>query len=384
MPVYKDKQRSKWFAQFHYTDSYGKPCIRKSKRVDSKAEAVKLLAQMQLEQQKPSARITFDQIFQEYIKEQKLKVKPTTHMHYQALYDHIKDNLGDVLIEKLTIPRYKEFKAYLDQRVIKTEKDDDGNDVEVHMSTSRKNRCHRFVKTLIKLAYDNYGIVNNVPDRVGGFTNPVHIEDDDEEVIFLTQDEFRAFLEQFDNDLIYHTLFMVLFYQGTRIGEALALNWNDIDFGKATMKISKTYTSKINKSYQTDEFYITKPKTRKSIRIIPIEKTTLSELKKLKGYYSQFDEFTGSWFVFGGIRPLSETTITVKKDDALNKAGIHRITLHQFRHSCASYLFEIGAKPTAVQQYLGHSKLSTTMNIYTHLYPEDLMNIHEIVNGTGG
>lgn len=370
MPVYKDKERNSWYARFNYTDAEGNKRSLKSKRYQTKAEATKKLAEMQVEHQQVSSRITFNDVFEEYISEQRSKVKPTTHMHYQALYDHIKDDLGNVVIEKLTVPRYKAFKQYLDNRLV-------GKDKDVLMSTSRKNRCHRFVKTLCHLAYQNHGIKNDVPDRVGGFVNPIEIEDEDEEIVFLTQDEFQSFLKEFDNDMVYHTLFSVLFFQGTRIGEALALTWKDIDFDREMMKIDKTYTSKINRSYQTGELYITKPKTKKSIRTIPIEQSTLEDLKKLKAYYSAFEEFDESWFVFGGIRPLSETSIAKKKDDACSASGVTRITLHQFRHSCASYLFEIGAKPTAVQKYLGHSKLSTTMNIYTHLYPEDLMNIHK-------
>lgn len=378
MPVYKDKERNKWYARLNFTDSSGKHKMVRSKMFCSKSEAVKKLAEMQLENKQPSSRITFDDIFKEYKEEQRSKVKPTTHMHYQALYDHIKDNLGDVVIEKLTVPRYKEFKKYLDNRVIKTIEDEEGNKIDVYMSTSRKNRCHRFVKTLIRLAYDNYGIMNNVPDRVGGFVNPVEVEnDDDEEIVFLTQSEFQAFLEVFKDDVVYRTLFMVLFYQGLRIGEALALNWNDIDFDKGTMRINKTYTGKINRSYQTGSLYITKPKTKKSIRNIPIEENTLEQLKMLLRFYSDFPEFSKEWFVFGGIKPLSESTIAAKKNYAISETGVTKITIHQFRHSCASYLFENGAKPTAVQNYLGHSKLTTTMNIYTHLYPTDLMNIHK-------
>lgn len=376
MPVYKEKNNT-WTARFNYVDSNGKPRNKKLRGFETKGDATRALAKLSMEHQQPSTRITFDQIFKEYLVEQKTKVKPTTHMHYKPLYDHIKDDLGDVLIEKLTIPRYKQFKTYLDNQIVKTTKDENGDPVYVYMSTSRKNRCHKFVKTLIKLAYDNYGIMNNVPDRVGGFVNPTEIEsEDDEEIIFLTQDEFLAFLEGFKNDVIYYTLFMVLFYQGLRIGEALALNWNDIDFDKAIMHINKTYTGKVNKEYQTGALYIVKPKTKKSIRHLPIESKTLQCLKELKEYYSEFCEFNDSWFVFGGIKPLSETTITSKKDKAIADVGVTRITIHQFRHSCASYLFEKGVKPTAVQKYLGHSKLSTTMNIYTHLYPEDLMNIH--------
>ena len=377
MPVFKESNGT-WTARYNYTDSLGQRHSTKKRGFATKGDASKALAVMQVEYHQEHSGITFNTVFAEYLEEQKNKVKPTTHMHYQALYDHIKDNLGNVSIEKLTVPRYKEFKKYLDNHVVRVIKDENGNDVNVYMSVSRKNRCHKFVKTLIKLAFDNYGIINNVPDRVGGWTNVTELDSDDKGLKFITQSDFNLFLEEFEDDIVYYTLFKVLFYQGTRIGEALALTWKDIDFNNGIMKINKTYTGKLNRVYQDHNLYITKPKTKKSIRNIPIEKSTLECLKKLQEYYSDFYEFDNDWFVFGGIIPLSETTICNKKDQALENKGLERITIHQFRHSCATYLFQKGAKPTAVQQYLGHSKLSTTMNIYTHLYPEELMNIHNL------
>ena len=270
MPVYKDKRNGKWFAQLNYKDSNGKYKKLNSKSFDTKGEASKYLAQIQLEKKQSHTYITFNDVFREYLEEQKGKVKPTTYSHYEPLYEHIKPFLGDVAIDKLSIPQYKQFKKYLDDK---------------NLSTSRKNRCHRFVKSLLKLAYDNHDIFCNVADRVGGFHNALEIESEDEEIKIITNKEFEKYIEYFDKDIVYKTLYMVLFYQGTRIGEALALNWKDIDFNKGVMKINKTYTSKINKDYRTQEYYITKPKTKASIRNIPIEKTTLESLKNLKEYY---------------------------------------------------------------------------------------------------
>ncbi len=374
MPVYKDKQ-GKWFAQYNYKDPNGNYKSVKSKHYDTKTEATRQLAVLQTNNAQAHSSLTFNDVYKEYFNEQKKKVKPTTLSHYPALWDHIKDNLGDIVIERLTIPRYKAFKEYLDKRVIKTEIDEEGNETAVYMSTTRKNRCHKFIKALCKLAYDNHGVVCNIPERVGGFVDPIGLDPEEEEIAFITEEEFNRFIESV-GEIEYRTLFRFLFYEGTRIGEALALTWHDIDFDKALLKISKTYTSKLNKEFQTGQLFVSRPKTKKSIRTIPIEKTTLEALKELHMHYENMYGFNDDMFVFGGLRPLSETTIAAKKDKALDDNGIKRITIHQFRHSCASYLFEKGAKITAVQKYLGHSKLSTTLDIYTHLYPEDLMDIH--------
>ena len=213
MPVYKTK-KGKWIARYAYTDQDGKYTSIRSKQFDTKSEASKRLAEMQLEHQNAHSRLTFDDAFKEYMDDQKNKVKPTTYSHYPALYDHIKPMLGKVAVERLTIPQYKAFKKSLDEKVVRT-KNADGESAEVLMSTSRKNRCHRFVKTLCDVAYKNHGIRNDVPDRVGGFRDPINLEPDEEEIVIITEDQFRQFLEYIDgND--FKALFMVLFYQGTR------------------------------------------------------------------------------------------------------------------------------------------------------------------------
>lgn len=355
MPVYKKK--NKWYARLNYVDSFGKYTQVQSKYFDTKREAQEELAKLQVNHKQVKSKLTFDDIFNEYIKDQTDKVKPSTHSHYKPLYEHIRIHIGNVPVQELTIPRYKTFKEELTN---------DG------LSTSRKSRIHKFVCTLTKYAYQNYGILNDVPNRVGGFKDTTKIKEDIE---VYTEEEFKQFIKQFDNDIVYHSLFMVLFYQGLRIGEALALNWNDIDFENAKLRINKTYTSKINKEYKATNYSITSPKTQSSNRTIPIYKDVLNALKTLYNYYEKFDNFNNKWFVFGGFKTLSETTLANKKNDACKKAKLKQITIHQFRHSCISFLANNGVSPMAIKDFVGHSKLSTTMDIYTHVYKSKIDNI---------
>ena len=374
MPVYKDKRNNKWYAFFNYTDALGQHKQYHSRYFDTKAEASDELARITLEYKNPTQtkRITFDQIHREYVEEQKKIVKPITAAHYDPLYEHIKPFIGKMYVEKLTVPQYKAIKKELDNLVIK-EKEVDGRTKKYYLSTTRKNRLHKYVKTLCRFAKKYYNIDCEVPDIVGGFYDPAAIEEDTIKVI--SEEEFNRFIECFNSDLLYKTLFTTLFYQGCRIGEALALTWKDINFNTGKMRINKTYTARIGRGYKEQDWYITSPKTKASNRTIPLDKTVAEGLKSLQEWYRLFEGYKDSWFVFGGPRPMSETAITNRKDAALKECGISRITIHQFRHSCASYLFSHGVKPTAVQAFLGHSKLSTTMNIYTHLYPEELDNI---------
>jgi len=359
MPVYKDKRRNTWYAKCNYTDALGNHKSARSRDFESKKEAQDELAKMTLEHKQSQTTKTFDDIHREYVEEQKKIVKPITASHYDPLYKHIKDLIGNIKVSKLTIPQYKAIKAQLD---------------ETELSTSRKNRIHKHICTLCKYAAANYGIYNSSPQVVGGFYDPTKIEDD--KIKFISEEEFNSFIEEFKDDVLFKALFTVLFYQGLRIGEALALNYSDIDFKENKLRINKTYTAKINKAYKDKEYYITSPKTKNSNRTIPLEKHALECLKMLQNHYKEFDKYSDKWFVFGGPYPLSETTIAAKKDNAFsNLDDVERITIHQFRHSCASYLFAHGADPVSVQHFLGHSKLSTTMDIYVHLKNEKLDNI---------
>lgn len=72
------------------------------------------------------------------------------------------------------------------------------------------------------------------------------------------------------------------------------------------------------------------------------------------------------YFVFGGIKPLSPTTINRYKLKACEKANLRPITLHQFRHSHATLLLHNGIIINEISRRLGHSNVSTTLNVYTH------------------
>ena len=82
-------------------------------------------------------------------------------------------------------------------------------------------------------------------------------------------------------------------------------------------------------------------------------------------YYSEhFVKFDNSWFVFGGINPISHTQLKRKKDFYCDIAEVKKIKLHEFRHSHACLLFKNGVPIEDVSRRLGHSSLSMTMDTY--------------------
>ena len=84
------------------------------------------------------------------------------------------------------------------------------------------------------------------------------------------------------------------------------------------------------------------PKTYSSIRKIKLDEISINVLNNLKQYYNQYIGFSNEWFIFGGISPLTRTTISRKKNAYCKIAKVKRIKIHDFRHSCASLLINDG------------------------------------------
>ena len=153
-----------------------------------------------------------------------------------------------------------------------------------------------------------------------------------------------------------------MFFTGTRPGEAMALKFSDLN--KYYIDINKTIAERI---FENNERYIGSPKTFSSIRKVVIDKTLYYDLIKLKQYYIQkYNIENYDYFLFGGLKPLATTTLNRYKEKACNKAKIKNIRLHDFRHSHATLLLNNKICIKEISKRLGHSKTSTTLDIYIH------------------
>lgn len=158
-------------------------------------------------------------------------------------------------------------------------------------------------------------------------------------------------------DPIYHALFNTLYFTGIRKGELQALTFNDLKDNYLCINKS------ITKELFNNKHLIMTPKTRSSIRKIIIDKKLLKELLKLKKYYKNYSD---TFYIFGGINPISCTTLKRKKDYYCKLANVKQIRIHDFRHSHATLLYEKNIKIKTIQERLGHSKIETTIDTYIH------------------
>ncbi len=215
--------------------------------------------------------------------------------------------------DKLTLIQYEQFKSVLDEK---------------NLCTAHKNKIHQLVNALYKFGRKYYGIKNNVVEISGRF---IKKENEVKKTNFYTYDEYMLFKSNI-NDVVWLSFFDTLYYLGLRKGEANALNLNDIDFKNKTITINKTCFTKI----KGNPYIISSPKTKSSIRILPLPETVLNDFINLYNRYSKMIDFSNNCFVFGGFKPLSKITIEKQKNKLCRQANLKQIRVHDCRHSCAS------------------------------------------------
>lgn len=363
MPVYKSKEQTKdgrkWFFKCQYKDIYGEIKTKKSKKFMSKSAAQKAEAKFIIENNgiKQNSSITFNNVFLEYIENKKERVKKQTLNKDEQQYKYISKYLGNIKINELTVSQYRQFKNKL---------------TEANLSVVYKNKIHNLVKRIIKTAYTLYGINSNVPDICDKFYNNSY---EKKEMQFFTLEEYLKF-KSVIKELRWIVFFDILFFCGLRQGELQALTWNDVDFNKSTISINKSLTTKI----KGEKWSISTPKTKNSKRILPMTESLMSELKRLKNEQQRTVDFSNDWFVVGDVKPLGETNICNHKNKYCDQANVKRIRIHDFRHSCASFLINNNADILSVSKYLGHANVSITLNIYTHFYEEKLNEIPALID----
>ena len=288
--------------------------------------------------------LSFNEIYEKYILYVVLKKKPQSQRSIKSRFkNYILPYIGNKNIFDFTPFDYLEWQKIIDGLGFKYK---------------YKKALHYSVVALYNFCINFCQIdVKNVPSLVGNFKNNYDLPN---KMQFYTYEEFTKFISVAD-DIIYHALFNFLFFSGCRIGEALALTFSDINENQ--VYINKT----ISKEYVNGKRVITTPKTKKSIRTILIDDYLGSELSKLIEHYNtKFGHFNSNFYIFGGAKPLSQTTVTRYKNKYCDLANLKRIRLHDFRHSYATLLVNLNIPIETVSEQLGHADVSTTYNIYVH------------------
>lgn len=191
---------------------------------------------------------------------------------------------------------------------------------------------------------------------------------------FYNVEELKTFLKTAkEYDIKKYTFFRLLAYTGMRKGEMLALTWKDIDLKNKAVTVNKTMAIVGKKrTIQT-------PKTETSNRLISLDNETINILKEWKTVQAKlllmlgYNAMNQGQLVFSSSKNGLIAPYIVGKwlKTIAKKASLQPITVHGFRHTHASILFKSGLDVKQIQKRLGHKKIETTLDIYTHLSDED-------------
>ena len=209
------------------------------------------------------------------------------------------------------------------------------------------------------------------------------------EIKVLTQNQQQSFIANLvGHDL--EMLFLTALGTGLRLGEILGLKWSDIDFNTGTLTVNRTLqrVTVIDRDGNRSSKVIEQPpKTKNSIRIIPIPKNILSKLKdhrvqQSKNKLQLGDLYTNNDYVFCDNLgyPIDDKRPNRNLKIILNKLGIEPLKFHGLRHTYATRLFEANVPPKTVQVLMGHYDISITMDIYTHVMEDTKLEAVEKLN----
>jgi len=242
-----------------------------------------------------------------------------------------------------------------------------------------KQNIYRDFSAMLNYAVRMEYISKNPLRNIGNFKD-VSFTNKTNNLQYYTPDEFKVYIKTAKemcktlSDWCYFTFFVMAYYTGMRKGEINALKWSDIEGDIIHVRRS------IAQKLKGQNFIETPPKNKSSIRDIQAPEPLLKVLVEHKNRQSKMEGFSHDFRVCGGISPLCDSSIDNRNRAIAKQAGLHRIRIHDFRHSHASLLANEGINIQEIARRLGHSKIEITWNIYSHLYPREEERAVNVLN----
>lgn len=373
MPIYKMQGRKdgkqKYRVRLNYVDNLGKP-----KQIDRVAygfdEAKQLERELnyQIKQETPTAKMTVQALYDEYIEAKKNEIRETTLDKIKKnLKNYVLEPLGNVRIDKLNAPILQKWKNNVEQQ-----------DLSFRTRQNRYSEFRALLNYAVKMEY----LTQNPLLKVGNFKAPLQPK---KEMQYYTAEEFKKYIKE-ARDIAtqsekqgsmykwhYYVFFNIAFYTGLRKGEINALQWTDIKDGY--LSVTKSLAQKLKGGD-----LITPPKNRSSIRTIQMPKPLIKILDEHYKRCQTMDGFNDNYFICGGTKCLRDTGIQNANKNYAGQAGLKVIRIHDFRHSHASLLANEGINIQEIARRLGHSEISMTWQTYSHLYPREEERAIAILN----
>ena len=354
VPVYYNADRKTWYAMFYAKDYKGVNKKYKKTGFKKKKEAQEYEYEFKKKIAK-SMNMSFQSLYELYFEDYRKRHKPTAINTVENFFKlHILPFFDNIEISKINSYMIREW-----QNEMLEKKNENGK----LFSENSKANIYAALKSMFNWAAKYQGLNENPCKNLGAFGSKKNRS----EMKIWSVDDFNKFINlleiknkekdgKYTDSII---IFKILFWTGLRIGEVLALTFDDINLKEKFIDVNKTI-SHINK-----KDYITTPKTLGSVRKVILPENLILDLKL---YFSKFEKqkISKSERIFN----LKKSQLRYILEKCSIQAEVEKIRLHDFRHSHASYLLFIQADITAISKRLGHDNLQTTINTYSHLYKD--------------
>lgn len=341
----------RWMAATFVLDDEGKP-KRRFLYGKTQAEVVAKLDAARERTRKgvpvPAERETLKAFLTRWV-EARSNIRPRTRASYKWLIEkHIVPELGAVKLARLTIGQVESFLA-------------------AKRRSGLSARTTQYLLVVLRMALakaEREGLVGrNVARLAEGQKVERH------EAVPLTMEQTRSFLKALSGDR-HEALFVVLAARGLRLGEALALRWSNLDLESASPSLRVTHTlQRIGKAWE-----LAPPKSKTSLRTMRLSASIVDALRRHRARQAEERLAAGSMWEDHGLvfatpigRPLDQSNVRREFYAVLERAKLPRRRVHDLRHGAATMLLEQGENLKQVSAALGHSRISTTADVYAHV-----------------
>ena len=284
--------------------------------------------------------------FQDYAK---IKVRPSSHQTYQGyIHNHIRPNIGDIPLEKLTSLDLQKFykKLLVQGRVDRVE----AKGQPKGLSAKTVRNIHQILSSALKLAQEQRLILTN-PAEGCALPRVEH-----QEMKTLTTVQLASFFREARESGVFELYYLEL-ATGLRRGELLGLKWEDVDLERGDLRVRRQ-VSRIN-----GEVVEAPLKTKNAYRTLPLAEDTVSVLRE------QRKKVGNSPWVFpspdGG--PISPDSVLHMLHRVLKRAGLPKVRFHDLRHTFATLALQNGVDVKTVSGMLGHFSAGFTLDTYAHI-----------------
>lgn len=290
-------------------------------------------------------QVTFAAALDMWLLSNRVRIKHTTYDKYSYIIEkHIIPDLGNLSLTELNSMQINEF--------LNDKLQSGGIENNKPLAPSYVSTMSLIISSAIHYAANE--------DLCTGLKNPIYKPTANNKEIHILKTTDYNKLTGYITANINETNLGILFalYTGLRIGEICALQWGNIDFKTRVIHVQST-VSRINNNGKT-EYILDVPKTKSSIRDIPIPKKLLAILKdsfakrKSEFVISQTDSF------------VIPRTFEYRYHKLLNELKIDSINFHSLRHTFATNCISNGMDVKSLSEILGHANTNTTLQIYVH------------------